>query len=317
MTRSTWILTLTALALSGCTVPNGGPEGEDHEGAVPFEESYLVTPDGIQLYVRVSGSGPDTVIVPAAAWLARDFGPLSHGRTLVFFDPRGRGGSDAVVDTAQIGIEHEIRDIDFVRAQLGLESVSLIGWSYLGAVVALYAAEHPERVDRIVQVGPMPPTNELPEVEDVRGSPPDSADRAFLEGLVESGRRDADPVGYCREYLTRMMIRPMMGRPDSAAGARIDPCTYWNEWPDQLFALIPHLIPAEWDYTDQARQVSAPVLTIHGTDDPNAPVEGGRAWAQLLPNARLMEFEGVGHAPWLEAPDRFFSVVDAFLPGGQ
>ena len=309
------MLALVALGLSGCSASDGASEAED-DGALRFEESYLVTPDGIRLYVRVTGSGPDTVIVPAAAWLARDFGPLSHGRTLIFFDPRGRGGSDAVVDSSRIGIEHEIRDIDFVRERFGLESVSLIGWSYLGAVVALYAAEHPGRVDRVVQVGPMAPTTEATRYEGVRGSPPDSVDRAFLEELAESGRRAADPVGYCREYLMRMMMRPMMGRPDSAARARIDPCIYWNEWPDQLFAMVPLLLPTEWDYTDEARRVSAPVLTIHGTDDPNAAVEGGRAWAELMPNARLVELEDVGHAPWLEAPDRFFSEVDAFLRGG-
>jgi pimeloyl-ACP methyl ester carboxylesterase len=90
---------------------------------------------------------------------------------------------------------------------------------------------------------------------------------------------------------------------------------YWNEWPTQLFRMLRHVVPAEWDYTERARLVSAPVLTIHGTADPNAAVEGGRAWAAMLPNARLVEIEGVGHAPWLEAPGEFFAKVDAFLRG--
>lgn len=317
MTRLTRIVVLAALALPGCTASNGGSVAAGDEETLRFEESFLVTPDGIQLYVRATGSGPDTVIVPAAAWLAKDFGPLSRGRTLIFYDQRARGGSDAVVDSTLLGIDHEIRDIDFVRTHYGLESVSLIGWSYMGAVVALYAAEHPDRVERVVQIGPMPPTTELAQIEDVRGSPPDSVDRAVLQGLVESGMREADPIGFCREYLTRMLIRPMMGRPDSAARARIDPCIHWNEWPEQLFANVGHVLPDQWDYTDQARQVSASVLTIHGTDDPNAAVEGGRAWAELIPNARLVELEGVGHAPWLEAPDRFFAEVDGFLRGGS
>jgi len=42
-------------------------------------------------------------------------------------------------------------------------------------------------------------------------------------------------------------------------------------------------------------------------------VEGGREWAALASNARLLELEGVGHAPFLEAPEAFFSAVDAFL----
>jgi proline iminopeptidase len=282
-------------------------------GVGRFEELYVTTPDGVRLYVRVTGQGPDTVVVPGAAWLARDLGPLAARHTLIFFDPRGRGASDALDDLTRLGIEYQVRDIDVIRNHFGLERISLIGWSYLGAVVALYAADHPDRVTRVVQVGPMPPTTELAAIADQRGSPPDSADRAFVTDLERSGEADRDPVGFCREYMMRIMIRPMMGRPEAASTARIDPCLYWNEWPSQLTRTIPHVIPAQWDYRDRATRVTAPVLTIHGTDDPNAAVEGGRAWVDLLPNARLVELEGVGHAPWLEAPELFFAEVDAFL----
>ena len=69
----------------------------------------------------------------------------------------------------------------------------------------------------------------------------------------------------------------------------------------------------DWDYSEQATHVSVPVLTIHGTGDPSAPIEGGRDWATLIPEAQLLELEGVGHTPWLEAPDEFFLAVDTFL----
>lgn len=315
MIRSILPAMVTLLLASGCH-PSSATRSPERDGAHRFEETHVTTPDGVRLYVRIVGDGPDTVIVPAAAWLGPDLAPLAPGRTLIFFDPRARGGSDAVPDTARLGMEHDLRDIDAVRTHFSLERTSLIGWSYLGAVVVLYAARHPDRVRRIVQIGPMAPTTELSRIEGQRGSPPDSADLATLAAMEESGRPDTDPVGYCREYAMRQMIRPMMGRPDSADHALMDPCAYWNEWPSQLFRTAGHVIPAEWDYTEEARQVDAPVLTIHGTDDPNAAVEGGREWATLLPNAHLVELEGVGHAPWLEAPGEFFAEVDAFLKGG-
>lgn len=307
------VILLTSVA---CQSPKSTSTTEQSPEQLRFEESYVTTPDGVRLYVRVAGTGPDTVIVPAAAWLARDLGPLVPGRTLIFFDPRGRGASDAVLDTARLGLELEIGDIDFVREQFGIERLSLIGWSYLGAVVALYAAEHPEHVKRVVQVGPMAPTTELARIEGVRGSPPDSTDRALVADLRRSDLPTTNPVAYCREYAMRMMIRPMMGRPEAAAGARLDPCLYSNEWPDNLFRMIPYVVPREWDYTDRARRVVAPVLIVHGSNDPNAAIEGGRAWGDLIPSAQLLEIEGVGHAPWLEAPDEFFKAVDEFLRGG-
>lgn len=281
-----------------------------------FAEDYVTAQDSLRLYARIVGHGPDTVLIPASAWLARDVTRLAPGRTLVFYDPRGRGGSDYVRDSTHMGIEWELRDMEAVRSHFGIQEMSVMGWSYLGAVVALYAAEHPEHVRRVVQIGPMPPHSNLPEVTEQRGSPPDSSDLAYLARLRDEGLPEADPPAYCRAYMRIQMIRPMMGRPEAADEARIDPCMYWNEWPEQLFRGVAHLIPQEWDFTERARQVQAPVLTVHGAQDPNAPIEGGREWASLIPEARLVMLEGVGHAPWLEAPEEFFDEVDRFLGGG-
>ena len=46
-----------------------------------------------------------------------------------------------------------MQDIETVRRHFGLERVSVMGYSYLGKVAVMYAMAHPERVDRIVQLG--------------------------------------------------------------------------------------------------------------------------------------------------------------------
>ena len=61
--------------------------------------------------------------------------------------------------------------------------------------------------------------------------------------------------------------------------------------------------------------VKAPALVIHGTADP-IPVESSEAWAQSLPNARLLLIEGAGHLPHVEQPEIFFTAVETFLTGG-
>lgn len=45
-----------------------------------------------------------------------------------------------------------------------------------------------------------------------------------------------------------------------------------------------------------AARVTAPVLTVHGTVDRNAPYGGAREWAGALPGARLLTVEGAAHA---------------------
>ncbi|MFO8174181.1 MAG: alpha/beta fold hydrolase, partial [Longimicrobiales bacterium] len=126
-----------------------------------FSEHWVPVSDGLKLYARVLGNGPDTVLIPAAAYLAHDLAPLAAGRTLVFYDPRARGVSDAIPPGAATDMGAEIRDLEAVRTFFGVHRASLLGWSYLGAVVALYAAEYPDRVRRLVQVGPMAPVSDM------------------------------------------------------------------------------------------------------------------------------------------------------------
>lgn len=111
----------------------------------------------MQSYYCLVGTGPDTLVVPAAAFLVQKFKRLSPGLTFVFYDPRNRGRSEAVSDTTHLGIQYSLSDLEDVRQHFRIKKMSLIGWSYLGAMVALYAAERPEQVDRVVQIGPIPP----------------------------------------------------------------------------------------------------------------------------------------------------------------
>src|SRR5579885_1388293 len=102
------------------------------------QEGFLPTSDGLRLYYQILGDGPDTVIIPAASWLAADFEPLAAEHTLLCYDQRGRGQSDSVAGISQIGMLYEVSDLEAVRLHIGVETFALVGWSYLGAVTTLY-----------------------------------------------------------------------------------------------------------------------------------------------------------------------------------
>jgi pimeloyl-ACP methyl ester carboxylesterase len=70
----------------------------------------------------------------------------------------------------------------------------------------------------------------------------------------------------------------------------------------------------DWDWRDAVRGIDAPTLAIHGTEDP-LPLDGAREWVSLIRGARILILDGVGHFPYLEAPERFFPAADAFLSG--
>jgi pimeloyl-ACP methyl ester carboxylesterase len=83
---------------------------------------------------------------------------------------------------------------------------------------------------------------------------------------------------------------------------------YWND-------SIPPSIQKLKLRAEELAAVTAPVLTIHGTKDRSAPYVGGRDWACMLPNARLLTVEGAGYAPWIEAPDKVFGAIETFVAG--
>jgi pimeloyl-ACP methyl ester carboxylesterase len=56
-----------------------------------------------------------------------------------------------------------------------------------------------------------------------------------------------------------------------------------------------------------------PALVIWGEQDRLVPVAHAHAYAEALPDARLVVLPGVGHFPYLEAPDAFASAVVGFL----
>jgi pimeloyl-ACP methyl ester carboxylesterase len=66
---------------------------------------------------------------------------------------------------------------------------------------------------------------------------------------------------------------------------------------------------------EDVARVTVPVLTIHGTQDRNAPYGGGRQWALELPNARLLTINAAAHQVWVDAPAAVLGAVDTFLRG--
>ncbi|HWX75702.1 MAG TPA: alpha/beta hydrolase [Solirubrobacteraceae bacterium] len=75
----------------------------------------------------------------------------------------------------------------------------------------------------------------------------------------------------------------------------------------------PHVLEAAG--LDLAR-LEMPALVVWGLADPYIPARFGRAYAEALPAAELLELPDAGHWPWLDRPDVVERVV-AFLGGSE
>lgn len=67
------------------------------------------------------------------------------------------------------------------------------------------------------------------------------------------------------------------------------------------------------DMTPLMPRVTVPVLLVWGERDTATPLANGQRMAQLMPNAALVPIANAGHFPFLDAPQMFYPVLDAFL----
>jgi len=282
-----------------------------------MSEGYVTTDDGLRLFYRRVGDGPLTLMLNGVP-MVDDFAPLAESRSIVFFDNRNRGRSDAVRDRSQIerGVHHDVDDLDTIRRHFGAERVTVIGHSYAGVTAALYAMKYPAQTNHIIQIGPMAPG-------EPRQYPPslsyiDDVFRTAMAGLTELMKDPYASVSVedCRRFWS--VIAPIyVTNPADVTKVTWIRCDQPNErgfmttWLDHLQPSIHQLRLT----TDDTAHATAPVLVIHGRKDRSAPYGAGRDWAALLPNARLLTIDEAGHVPWIEAPALVLDAMRTFLDG--
>ena len=275
---------------------------------------YLTTDDGQRLAYRRRGDGGEVLIAPALCWLGDDLDRLAEGRTLVCYDHRGQGHSDPAGDD-RIGFDRDVRDLEQVRHAVGAERVSLLGWSYHGAVTAHYAHRHPDRVRRMVLAGPVAPRAQPHWRSYLQsfGRRLDTAALRRIEELRRAGAPDHDPQAFGRAHVD-LLLRVYVEDPACLGGMRSQPAVAPNldieRVNRQMLRVLEQL--GDYDWRTSLRDLALPVLILHGAADP-VPIEGSREWLHVLRDGRLEEIPGCGHLAWLEQPDRFFPPVEAFL----
>lgn len=301
---------------------NGAGKFQENQSSGSFEEGYVPLPDGLRLYYRKIGSGKRVVIVPLRLFLFDDFKQLGDQFTVISYDTRNRGYSSAVQDNTKLTINEDIEDIERVRRHFRVQKFSLVGYSYMGMGVVLYAMKYPQYVERLVQLGPVPlkygtayPASLM--ANDTKPVP-DPAEMAKIEELRKTGFDQTNPKEFCERQWQATRFR-LVGNPANVLKLGRGVCDMPNEWAVNLarhfqysFTSIQRLNISKADVA----KVSIPVLTIHGTKDRNAPYGAGREWALMLPNARLLTVDGAAHQAFAEFPEIVFPAIRIFLKGG-
>lgn len=295
-------------------------------GAAAAQEGSFLTPDEVRIFYKIEGRGTETLVVVhggpgnSLESVRPDFEPLAKGRRVIYYDQRGQGRSELIKDGKKLGYKQHVADLEALRKYFKLEKMSLIGNSWGGLLVSLYAVEHPDRVERMILDSPASPTLELlAEMEQEikrrmeKIYTPDQIERNYALRNPNEWLNAKDPIAVCREFLVTILRvytytqtldsnfkgDVCAGGPDSV---RLQPATRDHVWKSL----------GNYNITSKLGVVKAPVLVIHGVGDV-IPLKSSEAWASGYPNARLFVIEKAGHMSQTEAPDIFFPAIDTFL----
>lgn len=238
-------------------------------------------------------------------YLLPQYDRLAVRRSLFYYDQRGGGRSPA--RDVPLGWREHVRDLEAIRMLLGLEALTVCGYSWGGLLAVLYLLEHPDRVARLALVSPASIT---------------AAYRATFE--TEFARRMRDPA--IAEARDELRASDLAGRDPELYRRRmfeLSVAGYFRD-PQQAASLTPFRVSArtqqavwdslaDYDLRPALEELTTPppTLVLHGTYDP-IPVAGSRDLARLL-GAELVELP-VGHCPHVEATEDFVRALDGFLP---
>src|SRR3990172_7069270 len=189
---------------------------------------------------------------------------LAHGQRLVSFDRRGPGAPQREVD--DVSLEAHLADLAAIVDHLGLERFDLAGWVDGSTVSVAYAAQHPERVSRLVLYTPYP-----------RGE--DWAKPEAARSVVDLIRADW--------ALAQRMIADLIF-PDAPAELRHAQANALGRGVSPEVAAKYVEFTTSFDVRSFLPRVQAPTLILHPDVGGDRPISASRAVAAVIADARFV-----------------------------
>jgi pimeloyl-ACP methyl ester carboxylesterase len=271
--------------------------------------------DGTKLAYRRAGTGPPLLCLPGGPGRTPDYlgdlGGLGDRRELILPDTRGTGQSAVPADPATYRSDRLARDVEALRAELGLERIDLLGHSAGGSVAMLYAAAYPQRIGHLVLLSPGMHAlglnvTDAQQQEAIRRR---SAEPWYQDAWTAVQAADAGDDS----AQTRHRYMPFFyGRWDDAARAHAR--VGFSERARAVQAGF--YTPGAFDpAATRARlaKVTAPVMMYVGAVEIGPTPELAAEAVALFPGWELRVHPDAGHYPWLDDPAWFTSTLMAFL----
>jgi non-heme chloroperoxidase len=271
----------------------------------------ITTADGTEIFYKDWGTGQPVVFshgwpLSSDDWDAQLMFFLLHGYRVVAHDRRGHGRSAQVPDGHDM--DHYADDLAEVVNRLDLHDAVHVGHSTGGGEVAHYLARHGEsRAAKAVLISSVPPLMLQ------TGANPGGLPKSVFDGF------QAEVAQHRSQFYRDLAAGPFYGfnRPGvEPVEAIIE--NWWRQGMtggakahyDGIVAF------SQTDFTEDLRQITIPVLVMHGDDDQIVPyADSGPLSARLLKNGTLKTYRGFPHGMPTTQADVINADLLAFIQG--
>ena len=273
----------------------------------------FVERDGVRIFYEVYGESSPTVlllptwsIIHSRQWKMQIPYLARHCR-VVTFDGRGNGRSHRPTEPEAYAEREFAADAIAVMDATSTASAVVVGFSLGSQRGAILAAEHPDRVEGAVFVGPAWPGGGTPLAQRLAHSWADELETD--DGWAKYNKHYwlRDYSGFLEFFFSRVFNEPHSTKP-------IEDCVAWG-----LETSGETLVTAEPGKTldrEEARAVAArircPVLVIHGSDDAVISHTRGEALAEQA-GGEVVVLDGSGHAPHVRDPVKVNLLLRDFI----
>jgi L-proline amide hydrolase len=241
------------------------------------------------------------------------------GRAVVHYDQVGGGRSTHLPEEGPDfwTVDLFLAELDNLLDHLEIKDrYHLLGQSWGGMLASEHAIRQPAGLQGLV-ISNSPASMELwsSEAKILRGQLPPEVeavlDRCEANNTVDDPAYLAASQAYYDEHVCRVLPNP----PEVVRTFELlaqDPTVYRSmNGPNEFFCVG---TLGSWSVVDQVHAITAPTLLLSGRYDEATPATV-QPFFDHIPDVRWEIFEESSHMPFVEEPDRYLQVVEAFLEG--
>ena len=285
--------------------------------AFPLSAATFKSHDGVVLHYDVIGKGEPVLMLSGGPGFSPEYlrpvaEKLGGGHAYVLLHQRGTGKSALEKHDAEtLALQNLVGDIEALRKELKVNTLTIVGHSFGGILSMMYAREYPERVAKLALVDSGGPTlRSVMKFNANLESRFTEEDRAKIKEWSDAERVKANRRRAVLE-LTRAKTSAYFA--DRAKAKPFMDALNDDSFNDAMFlAVVTQMFTL--DLRAGLEKVKAPVLILHGKQD---PLETADELRETFPHATVALLDNAGHFPWAEQPEAFFGALSGFLAGGD